>query len=186
MSRTGIARGITPWSAASAAATPAAWPVSQHCGISRMKPWRWRRRNVAAGRQQAVQPLRHQRAVGDRDVGELGRQRGETPISSPAPGLRAIAARDRVDAARRRRMAHAELRRGQHEVGALEARAHGPGRTRGGAAISRWLRISTSVRSSTSSGGEADQARPHEQRDIVAPGDEGAARTARSSRGPAP
>src|SRR5690606_23121011 len=38
-SATSTARGCTPRFAATAAPTPAAWPVSQHCGISRMKPW---------------------------------------------------------------------------------------------------------------------------------------------------
>ena len=31
-------RSLTRCDTASAAATPAAWPVTQHCGISRMKP----------------------------------------------------------------------------------------------------------------------------------------------------
>src|SRR5690606_16948667 len=38
-SATSTSRGRTPRLAATAAPTPAAWPVSQHCGISRMKPW---------------------------------------------------------------------------------------------------------------------------------------------------
>ena len=38
-SLTSTSRGSIPRFAATADATPAAWPVSQHCGISRMKPW---------------------------------------------------------------------------------------------------------------------------------------------------
>ena len=71
------ARGCTPALTASAAATPAAWPVSQHCGISRMKPWElasqetWR----PAG-EQAIQAARHQRAIGHRSPGIWATPRG--------------------------------------------------------------------------------------------------------------
>ena len=123
--------------------------------------------------QQAVELLRHQRAVGDRDVRELGRHgRRHADLVGQRAALGPLAAQHRAHAAQAPRMAHADLRRAQHHVGILEARRVGAEvvEVRGHRAVRAHFhgRQVVDVERRV-----ARLARPHEERDVVAPRDEG-------------
>ena len=130
-------------------------------------------RDVAPAREQAVEPLGHERAVGDRDVGELGAHgRRDADLVGQRDAVAPAAAQHGARTSEAARVAHADLRRRQQHVGVLEA-----GRMR---AEERQVLRHRLVRAHLDGRQVVDVerrvaglARPHEQGNVVAPRDEG-------------
>ena len=128
--------------------------------------------DVPARAQDVVELGRHQRAVGHGDVGKLRRQRGRyADLVVPDLAGVPLLARDLAQTVEPPAVAHADLRRAQHEEGVGKARRRGPvdlevaGRELARAQLDRGQVLDVD-------GAVAGQPRPHEQGDVVAPGDE--------------
>ena len=129
--------------------------------------------DVTAGAEHAIDAGRHQGSVRHRDVRELRRKRGRhADLVVPHLALVPLRPRHLFEPDQATAVAHADLRRAEHEEGVLEARRvlavkvdMGDGElTRADLDLAQILDVDGAV---------AGQPRPHEQRDVVAPGDEG-------------
>src|SRR5579859_442421 len=82
-SATGTARGATLRATDTPAAAPAAWPVSQHCGISRMNEWLAASQDTWRPATSSPSTVRGTRQPYGTDIGAIfGDSEGDTPISS--------------------------------------------------------------------------------------------------------
>ena len=126
--------GHTGGVAASAAATPAAWPVIQHCGISRMNAWVCASaRDVTPRGDQVVEVAWDERAVGHRHVGELlRRRRRDADLVVEAGSFAPVVDRQLVAADQPARVPHPDLRAPTASARRSRSRARGGGSGRGG------------------------------------------------------